>query len=842
VTREPESILALVDDRARFSPGSVALVAPGRPPATYEVLLAQVRRVAGAMRARGIAPADRVALVVEGGPEAASAFLGISSASVCAPLNPAYRRDELDFYLSDLRARAVVVSGTLQTEAREIARRRGIDVIELISDDGQPAGVFDLDGPSTTTEVVSPPAAGEALVLHTSGTTARPKIVPLAHRHLLASARNVRRSLELGAADRCLNVMPLFHIHGLVAALLASLEAGASVVCSPGFHQVRWFEWLRETAPTWATAVPTMHQAILERARREPGLVQGHSLRFVRSSSAALPVPVLEGLEDVLGVPVVEAYGMTEAAHQIASNPLPPGTRKPGSVGLPAGPEIAILDPDGRELSVGEVGEVAIRGDSVFVGYESNPDANSSAFSGGWFRTGDQGRLDGEGYLTLLGRLKEIINRGGEKVSPLEVDDVLLRHPAVAQAVTFGMPDERLGEEVAAAVVVRSGAAATERELQDFVAETIAPFKVPRRIVAVEEIPKGPTGKVQRISLAEQLDVDSAAALAAPAQSAFLEESIRGIWSDVLGVPEVDSHGDFFALGGDSILGAEAVARIRDLLDRPDLPLIALVRAPTPRGMVAEIEEQLGWGTEAVVPLNDARSGRPLFIVHGVDGDVVRFAAFARLLNPGRPVYGLRAIADGSDGAQLDSIENIASRYLAGLRRIQPHGPYLIASYCMGAAVAAELADRLEAVGEQTMLVLLDPRLRRPGGLRYALWLAQRRLRQGRLLGAVWRRVRRRGPVDFAIADATPTRNALAAAREAYVPTPTRAPAAVLCSEDFGQFEMPPWYLRAVFRRTVITADVPGDHTRVFQQPHVVTTTLGIAHALARLESSEARP
>jgi acyl-CoA synthetase (AMP-forming)/AMP-acid ligase II len=356
------------------------------------------------------------------------------------------------------------------------------------------------------------PAAGgpgqpddPALVLHTSGTTARPKIVPLTNANLAASARHIGRSLTLGADDVCLNIMPLFHIHGLIAAVLASLAAGASVSCTPGFSAFRFFDWLGEVKPTWYTAVPTMHQAILMRARGHEAELRAAGLRFIRSSSASLPPQVMAQLEEAFGAPVIEAYGMTEATHQMAANPLPPRARKPGAVGVAAGPEIAIMADDGTLLPQGEIGEVVIRGPNVTPGYDRNPEANAKAFTNGWFRTGDQGRLDEEGYLFLTGRLKELIIRGGEKISPLEVDTVLMDHPAVQQCVTFGMPHAKLGEEVAAVVVLAEGQAASEQEIRSFAGERLAAFKVPRRVLFMDEIPKGATGKLQRIGLAEKL-------------------------------------------------------------------------------------------------------------------------------------------------------------------------------------------------------------------------------------------------------------------------------------------------------------------------------------------------
>ncbi len=396
----------------------------------------------------------------------------------------------------------------METPAREAAAELGVPVLELHPVAGGAAGDFTLDTAGLAGGAARPglaEATDGALVLHTSGTTSRPKIVPLTQANITASAYHISETLALTPADVCLNIMPLFHIHGLIAATLSSLAAGASVVCTPGFNAFRFFPWLRETNPSWYTAVPTMHQAILGLAERNAAVIKASRLRFIRSSSASLPAPVMLAMEQAFGVPVIEAYGMTEAAHQMASNPLPPRARFAGAVGLAAGPEIGILGADGVLLPPGELGEVVIRGRNVTAGYESNPAANAEAFVNGWFRTGDQGVIDSEGYLRLTGRLKELINRGGEKVSPLEVDAVILEHPAVAQCLTFALPHDKLGEEVAAAVVLREGAALTEAALKDHLSRQLAAFKVPRKIVFLAEIPKGATGKPMRIGLAKTL-------------------------------------------------------------------------------------------------------------------------------------------------------------------------------------------------------------------------------------------------------------------------------------------------------------------------------------------------
>jgi oxalate---CoA ligase len=489
-------------------PEGIAIAAPDRAPLSRRELAGQVDATIGSLRALGIGRGDRVAMVLPNGPEMAAAFLGVAAGAAAAPLNAAYREEEFDFYVSDIEAKLLLIEAGLDSPSRAVAARRGIPVIEVAPLAAAPAGRYAL----LTEGAALPEGRGEpggpadvALVLHTSGTTSRPKIVPLTHANLTTSARNIGRTLALRPADRCLVVMPLFHIHGLVGALLSSMAAGASIYCPPAFNALRFFHWLDDSAASWYTAVPTMHQTILARAERNREVIARRPLRFIRSSSASLPPQVMQALEETFDCPVLESYGMTEAAHQMASNPLPPAARKPGTVGLSAGPEVAIQGPDGEILPPGRAGEIVIRGENVTAGYANNPAANGEAFRKGWFRTGDLGFLDAEGYLTISGRLKEIINRGGEKITPREIDEVLMDHPSVAQALAFAMPHDKLGEEVAAAVVLRDGQAASERELRDFVARHLADFKVPRRIVLLPEIPKGPTGKLQRIGLAQRL-------------------------------------------------------------------------------------------------------------------------------------------------------------------------------------------------------------------------------------------------------------------------------------------------------------------------------------------------
>jgi len=500
----------LRDQLATGADASSALTAPGGTALTFGALRTLVADTVATLNRLGIGRNDRVGIVVPNGPEMATAFVAVASGSTSAPLNPGYRADEFEFYLSDLNTKALLVEAGSTSPALEVARKLGVRIIELLAHPQLGAGSFELRDASPAS--AARPAQGGfaqpddvALVLHTSGTTSRPKIVPLSHRNVSASARNIREFLSLSPNDRGLNIMPLFHIHGLIAGILAPLSAGGQVCCTPGFNALRFFGWMEQARPTWYTAVPTMHQAILGRAANNKAVIAASPLRFIRSSSSAMPTQVIREIEEVFGAPLVESYGMTEAAHQMAANPLPPRVRKPGTVGIAAGPEVAIMDEAGHLAPADTVGEVVIRGENVTRGYENNPKANAEGFTDGWFRTGDQGVIDADGYLTITGRLKEIINRGGEKVSPREVDEVLMDHPAVAQVVTFAIPHDKLGEEVGAVVVLREGATLTEKDLREFAARRLADFKVPRKVLFMAEIPKGATGKLQRIGLAQKL-------------------------------------------------------------------------------------------------------------------------------------------------------------------------------------------------------------------------------------------------------------------------------------------------------------------------------------------------
>jgi len=422
-------------------------------------------------------------------------FLAVTRAgAIAAPLNPAYTVDEFKFFMEDADAKLVIVSAGA-TAAIEAANSLSIPfLISSVNSDGKVALSHEDNNLSKSINPENPSPDDIALFLHTSGTTSRPKGVPLTHSNLMTSLNNIVKTYGLSENDTALVVMPLFHVHGLIGVALSSLNSAGTIVIPPRFSASNFWQNQALTKATWYSAVPTIHQILLMRADDDNAPTK--SFRFIRSCSASLAPSVFSDLESRFGAPVLEAYGMTEASHQMSSNLLPPGSRAPGTVGVGTGVEIAIMNEQGTLLDVGERGEVVIKGKNVTHGYHNNPEANAEAFTNGWFRTGDQGILSGGSVLTLTGRLKELINRGGEKISPLEVDAALIKHPAIAEAVCFGVEDVKYGEIVQAAVVL-SGES-SESELQAFCSEQLADFKVPDRIYIVQELPRTATGKIQR--------------------------------------------------------------------------------------------------------------------------------------------------------------------------------------------------------------------------------------------------------------------------------------------------------------------------------------------------------
>ena len=583
----PRTLLELLHTGGCGNTGDPVLLDPAGARFDWTGLVAAVSEVWGTLQADGIGREHRVALVTAPGPQAAAALIATMTQAVAAPLNPrapesAHRDD-----LQRLGVSLVLTDSQPPPALLAAAAGLGLRVRRLAP--------LPVSGEATPLPQCSPAPAQPsdlALLLQTSGTTSRPKVVPLSHGNLLASAGHVAEVLELKPTDRSLAVMPLFHIHGIVASLLAPLLSGGSVICSEPLPGAELLELIRRSQATWLSAVPTLLQGLMKACGPEGSGRPVHTLRLIRSSSAPLAPALAQRLESVFGVPVIEAYGMTEAAHQICSNRLPPVLRLSGSVGFAAGPQVAVVGPNHQQLPAGDVGEVAIRGVNVTAGYLEAADDGwvTSPDGSRWFLTGDEGSLDREGVLRLTGRLKELINRGGEKVIPRQVDEALLEHPAVEQAVCFAVPHPSLGEDVVAAVVLGSPGSASEDELRGHCFARLAPHQVPSRILMVDELPKGPTGKLQRIGLAERLN-----ALLAPLEEPLegeVEELVGEIFAAVLRVPLPSRASNFFALGGDSLTGQQVISRLNSQMPL-DLPATLLFRFPTPKTLAAELEQRI---------------------------------------------------------------------------------------------------------------------------------------------------------------------------------------------------------------------------------------------------------
>jgi amino acid adenylation domain-containing protein len=626
------SIEAALVHRSLARPDAPAISGPGGPTVTYQVLVEDLAVVASALRRLGVGPGDRVVVGLPSGQEMAVALVATACAAVATPTDPALRAGEYRTLLETLAPRVVLVPAGAGSVVAEVAAALGIARV-VVASDATGRLVLDLARAGDERGVVAhAPGQEPGVLLTTSGTTSRPKLVPLTHANLLASAQGMAASLGLGPDDHCLDPMPLHHVHGLMA-LLASLVSGGRVTVTPRFDPARAVSWLDEAAPTWYTAAPPIHQAIALALRARRPLAA--RLRFVRSSSAPLPAALAVELEAALGAPVLEAYGMTEAAHQIAVNPPPPGARRSGSVGRPTGVDVAVVDAAGRALALGETGEIVIRGRSVVAAYADAPEATAAAFRDGWFYTGDVGRLDAEGYVYLTGRAKEIINRGGEKVAPTEIEEALALHPGVAEAVAFPVPHATLGEDVGAAVVLRPGATPDAREIRAFVAARLADWKTPTRVWVVPDVPRTATGKPQRAALAARLAPPTGPAPSEPPRSR-LEGTLAELWANVLGVDAVGRGDDFFELGGNSLHAMLVASRlsertgvdvsIRDVFECPTVSELAAAieeRAPVTRAAASSAPAIPRRAPAAAVPLSSTQ--RPVWMLHRLTPELIAY-------------------------------------------------------------------------------------------------------------------------------------------------------------------------------------------------------------------------
>ncbi|MDJ1468330.1 non-ribosomal peptide synthetase [Xanthocytophaga flava] len=717
------SVENLLKHQANHQPTKVFLFARNRESLTYQQAYLHSKKAADVLYSLGIRHNDRIAMIMPTTPETKVAFLALTMVATCAPMNPTYRHSEFEFFFTDLNVKALFTYEGFDTIARQVAQEKNIPVIEIKANPDAPAGAFDFVNIDWVTET-APYADLEdvAMVLHTSGTTSRPKIVPLTHRNIYLAGWNTTQTLELTAEDRSLNVLPLFHVHGLIGVLFTTLVHGGTIICTNGFEVDTFFEYLRDTYPTWYTAGPTVHQAILERAGLYPDIIKNHTLKFIRSASASLSPSVLNAIESTFRVPLVESYGLSEASH-ILSNPMPPRARKTGSVGIPAGTEVAIMDENGNFLAAGQPGEIVAKGLNVTQGYADNPEANASAFINGWFRTGDQGYFDEDGYFFITGRIKEIINRAGEKVSPRELDDLLITHGSVAEVAAFSIPHELLGEDVAVAIVKREGSILTAMDVKAFVAQHFAHYKVPGRVIFVDQIPKGPTGKVQRRLLPSLLGLLDADGKVIPPTAeeltthegnhvepkTFLGYVIREIWKSVLKLEHISIHDNFFMIGGNSLLAARVIGEIeRQTGNR--LPTSILFSHPTIADLKKLIFNQsLSDAWKCLVPVRKEGSKVPIYCTHPNSGGIEYVYRLAEYLDPDQPVYGLQAVGLDGKTEPLNSNEEMAEYFIQQILEVQPQGPYNLAGYSSGGSVAYAMAQILTSRGyEVNQLFMFD--------------------------------------------------------------------------------------------------------------------------------------
>ncbi|PWN50811.1 putative PCS60-AMP-binding protein, peroxisomal [Violaceomyces palustris] len=515
------NLLTVFQPREGHNPSATAIILPSSSPNPYRFTYHQLHNLVLDLQSQiasfGFKPSEVISSSLVNGIEFVLTFLATGAERLVAgPLNPNYSSNEVSFYLQDTQSKLLILPrGAFANPHPAVSAARGLNVemAEIVFDPSSCSVSLIRENGSkverSPSSVLRRPLDEDvALVLHTSGTTGRPKGVPLSHRNLLTTMANIIKTYELTPGDRTYLVMPLFHVHGLLCGLLAPLLSGGSVVIPPKFSASVFWSELGSNGCNWYTAVPTIHQMLLNTTKPE----RLPKLRFIRSCSSALSPSTFHAIEEAFQAPVLEAYAMTEASHQMTSNPLPPLKRKPGTVGFGHGVEVKILDSKGYEVAQGEEGEVAVRGANVTKGYLNNEKANRESFvvgsedgkegpmeNRGFFRTGDQGKKDADGYVQLTGRIKELINRSGEKISPLEVDAALLSVRGVGEAVSFGMADELYGEKVGAVVVLKKGFEATgEKEIREQLKGKISHFKIPERIWITEAIPKTATGKIQR--------------------------------------------------------------------------------------------------------------------------------------------------------------------------------------------------------------------------------------------------------------------------------------------------------------------------------------------------------
>jgi acyl-CoA synthetase (AMP-forming)/AMP-acid ligase II/thioesterase domain-containing protein len=689
-------------------PNQPAVICTGYAPLSYRELQSLISEIRKDLRGAGLSRTARIAIALPNGPHAALAIVAVACSAVAVPLNPKQTLPEMEKCLAVLGLNAILLFRGEDSAARQAATLKGLAIIEATRSEDGTLGFSIVESPvganAAHEEPDEPDPNAPAFILQTSGTTAESKLVPTSHSNMIASAARVQAWFKLTPQDRCLSVSPVYYAHGLHVTAFTPLLTGGSIAFPTDASKFDYSEWFSTLRPTWYSAGPTLHRLVFDQVKSRADAKTEHSLRFILSGGAPLPLDVSEGLQKTLGVPVVEHYGSSEGM-QICSNV--PGRSKPGTCGVPWPGVIRIVDEVGHQLPQGVQGEVLVGGPTLTSGYLDAPELNREYFIDGWFKTGDIGSIDDEGFLTLHGRLKDLINRGGEKISPVEIDDALLRHPAVAEAAAFAMPHARLGEDVAAAVVLRPGMTATPLELRSYLTELLASFKVPRRIIIADQLPKGSTGKVLRRQLSETFGTQSVVSAAAADKSVdnSLLLQLRDLWEKHLNCGPLTIDDDFFEKGGDSLLAMEVLSEIERLTGQP-VPNTSLFDFPTIRELERELHKQDKLQQKLLVQMSANGDKPPLVLFHGDSGGGHYVTKLASLLGPEQPLFVVTP--HGLDNTPVPpSIEAMAADRLPLIRSVLPHGPYRLGGYCMGGLVAFEAARMLIAAGETVEIVVM---------------------------------------------------------------------------------------------------------------------------------------
>ncbi|WOH69765.1 AMP-binding protein [Bradyrhizobium sp. BWA-3-5] len=711
---EAQSTLGRVISRTASSfPHQPAIVSATFAPLTYDGLQRQLDHVRRQLRLAGFDCGARIGVLMPNGPEAVLGIVAVACCSIAVPLDARLSPAEIDQRLEMLRLDALIMPQGRDFEARQAAERRRVVIIEAAPVvNGQLELNIAVQVSNFPAIDAEPDPSSPAFILQTSGTTAQPKLIPFSHSNMLAAAARLQAWFGLTHRDRCLSVSSPYYSHGLKVTVFTPLLTGGSIAVPANAAVLALDEWLDVLRPTWYSAGPTLHAAVLDKAKKLGNAQAVHTLRFVVSGGAPLPTEVQGDLQQILGVPVLEHYGSSEAA-QIAANVPPPGPNRLGTCGQPWPDTVAVVDEDGHPLPAGERGEIWVRGPTVTSGYLDAPALNQAAFIRGWFRTGDIGSLDADGFLYLHGRLSDVINRGGEKIAPSEIDAALRRHPAIAEAAVFAIFHPRLGEDVAAAIILHPGAQATPAELRFFLQRELASFKIPRHILTVDQLPKGPTGKVQRRRLRELLDnrLGNQATLPVPnlnKASLNLEAELLTLWRRLLNCEALTIDDDFFASGGDSLLAMEMLIELERIIGHP-VPEAILFGAETIRQLAPRVATETG----AAEPFFQLYAGDHRRQLYFFNGDLVSGHTSVRqmveLLGPDYPIISINP--HGLRGEPIPrSIEEMAADRLPLILKRQASGPFLLGGKCNGAMVALETARLLMAAGHKVDLVaMVDP-------------------------------------------------------------------------------------------------------------------------------------